>query len=425
MPPTSRSVASARILLSAATALVIAATAAPVAQADDAVTPVASTITITGAGWGHGRGMSQYGAYGAAKKGLSYSGILSFYYPGTVLSDVTGSSTIRVWISADNDNRLHFRSVKGLQVYDTSGHKVNLPTGSKYTNWRIARSGTTSVLAYRNTAGKYVTYKTSLNPTQVWRVKNTSTGTIKLGMPDYTTRVYSGVMALRFYGTGARIVNELPMETYLRSVVPSEMPAGWGSTANKGIEALKAQSVAARTYAARLRASRPSSAVYDLCDTSSCQVYKDSSNRYSQTDTAIKATAGKVITYSGALALTEYTSSNGGLTAASNLAYQVAQLDPYESYLSSVSSWTSAWTKTIKTSVVEAAYPTIGTLQSIQVTARTGGEPFGGRVSSVKLVGSLKTVTVTGSAFKSKFSLRETLFSISTPAPVATTTKKK
>lgn len=425
MPPTSRSTTFARALLSTATALVIAATAAPAAQADDAVTPTGGVITITGAGWGHGRGMSQYGAYGAAKKGLSYSDILSFYYPGTALSDLTGSSTVRVWISADNDNRLHFRPVKGLQIYDTAGTKLNLPTGSKYTLWRISRSGTKSVLTYRNQAGKYVTYKTKLNPTKVWRVKNTSTGTIKLAMPGGSTRVYSGAMALRFYDTGARIVNELPMDTYLRSVVPSEMPAGWGTTANKGIEALKAQSVAARTYAARLRSTRPASAVYDLCDTSACQVYKDSSNRYSQTDTAIKATAGKVITYGGKLALTEYTSSNGGLTAASNLAYQVAQLDPYESYLSSVTSWTSAWTKTVKTSVVEAAYPTIGTLQSIQVTARSGGEPFGGRVTSLTLVGSTKRLTVTGSSFKSKLGLRETLFSISLPTPVNTSAKKK
>lgn len=425
MPPTSRSATVARVLLSAATALVIAATSAPAAQADDSVVPNGGTLTITGAGWGHGRGMSQYGAYGAAKKGLTYSEILSFYYPGTALTDVTGTGTIRVWISADNDGRLHFRSVKGLQVYDTSGTKVNLPTGSKYTNWRISRSGTKSVLAYRNTAGKYVTYKTSLNPTQVWRVKNTVTGTIKLGMPDYTTRVYAGAMALRFYDTGARIVNELPLETYLRTVVPSEMPAGWGSAANKGIEALKAQSVAARTYAARLRSTRPASAVYDLCDTSSCQVYKPSTNTYSQTDTAIKATAGKVITYKGAFALTEYSSSNGGLTAASNLAYQVAKLDPHESYLSSVSSWTSGWTKTIKTSVVEAAYPELGTLASITVTARTGLEPFGGRVKTVQLVGSAKTISVAGSAFKSKFGLRETLFAISTPAPPVTTAKKK
>lgn len=425
MPPNSRSATLARALLSAATAMVIAATAAPAAHADDAVTPSGGTITITGAGWGHGRGMSQYGAYGAAKKGLVYSEILSFYYPGTSLTDLTGSSTVRVWISADNDNRLHFRPVAGLQVYDTAGAKLTLPTGSKYTLWRIARSGTKSVLTYRNKAGKYITYKTTLNPTKVWRVKNTATGTIKLAMPGGSTRVYSGAVTLRFYEAGARIVNELPMETYLRSVVPSEMPSGWGTDANKGIEALKAQSVAARTYAARLRSTRPASAVYDLCDTSACQVYKDSSNRYSQTDTAIKATAGKVITYSGKLALTEYTSSNGGLTAASNLAYQTSQLDPYEAHLSSVSSWTSGWTKTVKTSVVESAYPTIGTLKSIQVTARTGGEPFGGRVSSITLVGSTKTVSVTGSSFKSKLGLRETLFSVSTGTPISTTAKKK
>lgn len=278
MPPTSRSAAFARVLLSAATAMALAATATPAAHADDAITPSGGTITITGAGWGHGRGMSQYGAYGAAKKGLTYSEILSFYYPGTTLSDLTGSSTVRVWISADNDNRLNFPVAAGLQVSNSSGPKVSLPTASKYKAWRISRSGSNRVLEYKSADGSWVTYKTKLDPKRVWYVANPKDGAVKLAMPGGSVRTYSGKLAFRFSGSGAATVNHVSMETYLRSVVPSEMPAGWGTAKSKGIEALKAQSIAARTYAARIRSTRPSTAIYDLCDTSACQVYKDNSD---------------------------------------------------------------------------------------------------------------------------------------------------
>jgi stage II sporulation protein D len=55
------------------------------ARADSAVSVKSGSFTIRGAGWGHGWGMSQYGAYGAARKGLSWKQILAFYYPGTQL----------------------------------------------------------------------------------------------------------------------------------------------------------------------------------------------------------------------------------------------------------------------------------------------------------------------------------------------------
>ena len=65
------------------------------ARADLAVSP---SFTIRGAGWGHGWGMSQYGAYGAARKGLTWKQILTFYYPGTRLSSMSAGTKIKVWI---------------------------------------------------------------------------------------------------------------------------------------------------------------------------------------------------------------------------------------------------------------------------------------------------------------------------------------
>jgi stage II sporulation protein D len=414
-----------RAVLAAAGVLALAGGTATPARADDAVVPTDGKVIITGHGWGHGRGMSQYGAYGAAKQGLTAAQILAFYYSGTTLGTLA-NDTMRVWISSDTDGKLHFRPDSGLAVSDSAGTTVKLPTTKKYTKWRIARSGSTRVLAYRSTSGKYVTYKTKLSPTRSWQVKNAKTGTVRLAMPDLSTRTYPGSLALNFSGTSAITVNYVKVETYLRSVVPAEMPAGWGSATNGGYEAVKAQSIAARTYAARVRAAKPTGSAYDICDSSSCQVYKPLGYRSAISDSAIKDTAGSVVLFNGQLALTEFTSSNGGWSASNpSLPYLAAHADPYEAFSGNPY---ATWTKTLTTAQLQAAYPAIGTFSSIQVSARTGLGPYAGagRATTILVVGDKGTVSVTGASFKSRFSLKETLFALSlTPAanPAAVTKK--
>lgn len=395
--------ARAAVATAAAAAVLLGLGAGSQAQADSAVAPSSGSVTVTGAGWGHGKGMSQWGAYGAASKGLSYSEILSFYYTGTTLDTLADGNTIRVWISGDNDNGLHFRPVKGLAVTDSAGKKLTLPYGSKYTNWRISRSGSKRVLYYRNTSGKYVTYANKLSSTRVWSVANSSTGTVKLAMPDGSTRTYRGKLVARFSGSGLKTVNYLTMESYLRSVVPAEMPGSWSA------EALKAQAVAARTYAAKLRSAVSSSAIYDLCDTSACQVYKGTSSEYGATDKAVSATKDKVVEYKGQLALTMFSSSNGGWSApgGSDYPYLKAKADPYDGVKRDQS-----WSVTLSSSKVQAAYPSIGSLKSVQVTDRDGYGTFGGRVDDLKITGSKGSVTVSGGSFKSKFGLKERLFKV-------------
>lgn len=394
-----------------------AVTATPV-QADSAVAPKSSKVTIVGSGWGHGKGMSQYGAYGAASKGLNYKEIISFYYPGTTLDDLSAGNSIRVWISADNDNGLHFRPVAGQKVTDSAGTSLTLPTGSKYTKWRIRRSGSKRVLDYRNTAGKYVTYSTKLSPTRVWYVSNPKTGTVKLAMPNGDTRSYRGKLAFRFSGSGARTVNHISMENYLRGVISAEMPASWPA------EALKAQSVAARSYAARLRSGVSSTAIYDLCDTAACQVYKGVAAEYDTTNKAITGTANKVVEYNGKLALTMFSSSNGGWSASggSGYPYLKAQKDPYDGLKRDQS-----WSVTLSSAKIQSAYSSIGTLKSVQITKRDGDGTYGGRVDTVKITGSKGSVSVSGGSFKSKFGLKERLFkvvggTISTSASTGATT---
>ncbi len=373
------------------------------AHADAAVAPESSQVTIVGAGWGHGKGMSQYGAYGAATKGLNYREIVAFYYPGTEIANLAKGNQLRVYISADTDGILHFRPVAGLRVRDSGGATVSLPTAAKYRKWRVIMSGGKRVLQYLTSSSKYANYSNKLNGDRLWLVENTKSGTVKLAMPDGSTRTYRQKLALKVTATGARTVNYVTMESYLRGVVPAEMPASWSA------EAVKSQSVAARTYAAMLRSTASGSAAYDLCDTSACQVYKGVAAEHPSSDKAIAATANKVVEYQGKLALTMYSSSNGGWSASggSGYPYLKAKKDPYDGVKRDQS-----WSVTLSTSKLQKAYPSIGTLKYVQITDRDGDGTYGGRVETIKIAGTKGSVSVTGGSFKSEFGLRERLFKV-------------
>lgn len=395
-----------RCLTGVVTAALVAgaslAAAPPARAAGEQVTAVNSTLTITTAGWGHGRGMSQYGAQGAAKQGLTTSKILAFYYPGTKLGSLAKGNVMRVWITADTDNKLHVYPASGLRVRDSKGRVFTLPTGSNYTKWRISRSGSKRVLYYRNAKGSYVRYSSSkfkLDPGRIWYFENTKTGTVRLYLSS-GNRTYRGSLSLRFYGSGARTVNNVSMEDYLRSVVPSEMPASWH------LEALGAQAIAARTYAARYRANLGGKQVYDICNTAACQVYKGVMTEHANSDKAVKATANKVLSHDGKYAWTEFSSSNGGYSVKGDYSYIKAQADPYDAAMNQV------WSTSVKTSTIEKKYPKIGTLKSITLE-RDGKGRWGGRVTKLTLTGSKGSQSVSGTSFKSALGLRETLMKLS------------
>jgi hypothetical protein len=88
-----------------------------------------SRLHDSGRGWGHGWGMSQYGAYGAARKGLTWKQILAFYYPGTRLSTMSAGIKIRVRISADNDSSLRVLPATGLTSATPPGTATQCPPG--------------------------------------------------------------------------------------------------------------------------------------------------------------------------------------------------------------------------------------------------------------------------------------------------------
>jgi stage II sporulation protein D len=141
---------------------------------------------------------------------------------------------------------------------------------------------------------------------------------------------YRGVLRFRKEDGKIRVINELPMETYLRGVVPTEL----GPHVFPELEALKAQAVAARTYAIK-NMGRFNRKGYDICDTPACQAYEGTKNEHELSDQAIEETIDLVLRHGDELIDALYTSTCGGFTE------DVGNVFPGrdEAYLRSVSSY--------------------------------------------------------------------------------------
>ncbi|MFC6154420.1 SpoIID/LytB domain-containing protein [Nocardioides yefusunii] len=391
----------AGVAVAAVTALLLPLQAAPHATAKTERFPAAGpALTIEGKGYGHGRGLSQYGAQGAAKSGLSSAEIIEFYYPGTDWGTVSGN--VSVQISADNDNELRVRSRSGLKVRDLKAKKVYTLPANGAVEWRLVSTakGTTALQFRTSTTASFKTWKKMAANAQFGAANKP----ISLVLPTGKVVQYRGTLRSSIVsGTTRRdTVNVVTMETYLRGVVPLEMPASWHP------QAVAAQSVAARTYAAFERRS-PMSKNYQICDTTRCQVYGGASAENKLSDAAIKSTAKKIVTYDGKPAFTQFGSSNGGVSAAGSLPYQIQQSDPYDTWTGNpVRSWSTA----VPLTQVQKAWPKIGTLTQIAVTRRSGTGEFGGRVEAMTLIGAKSKVQVTGDQFRTALGLRSTYFTI-------------
>ena len=354
--------------------------------------PTPATITITGDGYGHGKGMSQYGAYGAARRGLTWQQIQRFYYPGTALGSSGGS--VKVLVSRDADRDLVVDAARGLTVRALASGKSWKPGVPKASRWRILPAGTRSQISYRT--GSWHTWRTVRGDVQ-----------LSAGGRPLTLRTPGGAVAYRgalrstFHRDKRVTVNVVPMEGYVRGVVPSEMYASWPQ------QALRAQAVASRTYAAYER-EHTSNTAYDLCDTAACQAYGGATAEAGASDDAVRATAGKVLTYEGATAFAQFSASDGGWTVAGQFPYLPAQQDPYEG----TSKDYYGWTVTLTDADIEKAFG-LEDLTSIGIETRDGNGGRGGRAETVRLTSSTGwTGTVTGEKFRSKFQMRSTMFTI-------------
>jgi stage II sporulation protein D len=268
-----------------------------------------TVLVVSGHGWGHGVGMSQWGAYGYALHGWTYRRILSHYYPGTQLTRV-GEPRVRVLIAQDV-SVVTVGCAAQMTVGDGRGRWWRLPAG----NYGV---GPKLVLPLRR-AGR---------GRSIGRVAEFQCGRAPLQLDG---REYHGDLVLRSAGGLLSAVDNLPLDSYVRGVVPSEMPSHWG------IAALEAQAVAARSYA--LSELKPT-ANYDLLPDTRDQMYGGVAAERPRSDRAVYDTSGLVLTWHGQVARAYYSSSSGGRTEAVQNAwkgsgpipYLVSVPDPWDSY---------------------------------------------------------------------------------------------
>ena len=255
-------------------------------------------FVIDGRGWGHGVGMSQYGAQGYAQSGWRYPRILAHYYRGTKLRLLPGSD-VRVLL-LERRASVRIGSSKPFRIVDARGKKRTLKAGTR-----------------RFTAGRRKGLRFPL------RVE---AGASPLRLEG---SAYRGMLRLHRVGDRLTVVNQLPLNRYLRGVVPWEMPYYWHP------EALKAQSVVARSYA--LATLKPST-LFDLYADTRSQVYGGIAAEKISTNRAIAATGGRVLLWRGRVATTFYHSTSGGRTApidqvwpkAAPVPYLISVPDPYD-----------------------------------------------------------------------------------------------
>ena len=264
--------------------------------------PADGVFRLIGAGWGHGRGMSQWGAYQAATEGATFSTILGFYYPGTTLAPGP-ARRIRVLLTSDRGRDLVVRARPTLAIALGGGGARRLagkPAGCRKaaTSWR-ARA-TKSGLRLSAYCGKWRTVRTTSARTVTFSTRDglvgTRNGSLRRGYRGTVTAVRSGSRSVS-------VVNTVPLEQYLRTVVPAESSASWPR------EALRAQAVAARTYAAAEAGAR-SPGSFDVYDSTRSQVYRaafaytrswrvSARREFAATDAAIADTARLMVTVQG------------------------------------------------------------------------------------------------------------------------------
>jgi LysM repeat protein len=399
-------------------------------------------VVVDGRGWGHGRGMGQYGALGyAIDEGWGRDQILDHYYGGTTpmvvpdveigvrllshdskpttvyLSDgillvgdlqgpwtVVDAKVVRIVLDGDMDRyRVYSGSSCGGDFTDT-GVVLNSPVARIAPAWPI---GSTPY-----STGGVASTADGMAFDLVDQAEAGLDQTLQLCEGATSATWYRGEIRAARYGARQRTVNWVAIEQYLRSVVPSEMPSVWAAMGDgAGRQALEVQAVAARSYAlAEVRYEYAKT-----CDTIRCQVYSGRRSRRggsgwdhetAETDAAVAATTGMVRLMDGVVSRTEFSASTGGHTITVDFVGVVDAGDDVS--INPVHRWTDE----VDSTRVADAFG-LGPLYEIQVIERDGYGDDGGRAVEVELrARDGNRFVVSGDRFRREFGLRSNWFGV-------------
>jgi stage II sporulation protein D len=264
---------------------------------------------VRGHGFGHGVGVSQYGAYGYALHGKDYRFILAHYYQGSSIGQIEGTKIVRVLLDISR-GEIGFSGA-------TSACGAALDPARDYGAHRDGNR-----VKLRSSSGK---------PLADCGAKLRAAGHGKVAIDGVGT--YRGVLEAVPTASEAgslNVVNALPVDQYVKGVIPNESPPSWPAAE------LRAQAIESRSFA--LTAGVGGNG-FDLYDDTRSQVYDGLGSETATTNAAVAATRGQVVTYGGKIAETYFSACSGGYTESVQnvffgpaIPYLTGVPDPYDSY---------------------------------------------------------------------------------------------
>jgi stage II sporulation protein D len=361
-------------------------------------------VTLYGKGWGHGIGLSQWGAQGWAEgaAGVRLTGeqIVAKYFPGAQLASHPITSPFRVLLSAPStgcvgrmiDDVAHMRSAGGMRLVNNADPSVVYLDAAPGQSVRFSVYRGTVLIAVDEWSGQVVfsgeANILALVPKQFWDPITIS----EKGLS------YRGNITIEVRDEGQlRVVNYVSSDDYMAGALPGEMPSQWE------MEALRAQAITARTYAA-WRQATAGDRTWDVRDDTADQCYGGHSFESARTTAAVASTAGLILTYAGAPIRALYSSADGGITENVGCVLEAEQvgtswqckngwpylpvtLDPAETAAYDARGpmpyglWSASFSGAeIRRQIIEDYGTDIGSFVSMEFTMSPGGRPVSVRV---------------------------------------------
>lgn len=335
-----------------------------------------TTYRVSGAGFGHGVGMSQWGAFGYAQRGAEYRDIVTHYYRGAKVDRVRSSRSVRVLLGADPD--IVFSASKracGTDLRPSRTYRAALGDGGV----RLERENGAKIAS----CGSKLVAKGVAGPIRI-AGRGEFRGDLVAAVDDGTQYV----------------INQLGIDDYVQGVIANEMPSVWP------LAALQAQAVAARSYAL---ATDSGGRLFDQYSDTRSQVYGGLASETKRTNRAVRRSSRQVLVYEDAVIPAFFFSSSGGRTenvefgfgGASPVPYLKSVRDPYDD-----ASPDHRWRETFTRSEMESKLSGLvdGSFRGIEVTER-GASP---RIVTAKVIGSGGSTRVTGTDLRVLLDLRST-----------------
>jgi stage II sporulation protein D len=326
---------------------------------------------VKGHGFGHGVGVSQYGAYGYALHGKGYRFILAHYYSGSTIGTVEGAQVVRVLLDIAGED-VGFSGA-------TSACGQALDPSRNYEAHRVGSS-----VKLRSSGGKpLASCGRKLRAAGNGRIEIAGLGAYRGALEVVPTDSDAGSL---------NVVNALAIEQYVKGVIPNESPPSWPQAE------LRTQAIESRSFALTVDVGGNG---FDLYNDTRSQVYDGLESETAATNEAVEATRGQVVMYGGKIAETYFSACSGGQTESVQnvffgpaVPYLVSVPDPYD-YYCPLHNWTLRFSGP-EISAKLGGYLD-GRLKKVVVTKR-GASP---RIVSANLYGTGGVTKVRGDQLES------------------------